>query len=587
MAGAGEAMSRGRLVVLAVGSLMVLCVAWVAWQVWHVSESLGAAADDARALQSALDAGDERAVDESLSRLRNHASDADARSSGMTWSLMKHLPVYGDDAEGVQLVSSVLHELSDQGFADLAKSASDLGAYAPQNGRIPLDSLVQLQGPVSKADSAFAEADRRLSSVDTSGYVGPLRTRYELLAQRVADASSALATAHKSLRLLPPMLGADGPRNYLLLFQNNAEVRATGGLPGAWALVTADGGEVKIVRQGTAADFGDRDGQSPILPVSDDELKVYGPQLGTYFQDANFTPDFPRSAELWRAWWAQTFPDTELAGVLSFDPVAISYLLSSTGPVAVGESTLTSENAVEELLSKPYLESDGDAQNAFFASAARTIFDAVTTNLRSPMDFVRGLQRAVGEGRLHLAAFTEQEQAEIEGTRLEGALPAHDDRVPHIEIALNDATSSKMSYYLRYRARVEARSCSGARQSLLGTMSLDQTISGVEAASLPASVTGGGDFGTQPGHQLVAIRIFAPSGGSLTDVRIDGKKVGAEPVTLQGRPVVVLLVELSGPDDVVITWSMVSGEGQTFAGTVGVTPSVIPGTKSSGFKSAC
>ena len=39
------------------------------------------------------------------------------------------------------------------------------------------------------------------------------------------------------------MLGGDGPRNYLLVFQNNAEIRATGGLPGSWAEVHAEDGK--------------------------------------------------------------------------------------------------------------------------------------------------------------------------------------------------------------------------------------------------------------------------------------------------------------------------------------------------------
>ena len=70
------------------------------------------------------------------------------------------------------------------------------------------------------------------------------------------------------------MVGADGPRDYLLVFQNNAEIRATGGLPGAWARVHAQDGKLTIVEQGAGGDFGER--ATPVLALSKPERAVYG-----------------------------------------------------------------------------------------------------------------------------------------------------------------------------------------------------------------------------------------------------------------------------------------------------------------------
>ena len=575
-----------RLALTIAAGILVLGVVWAAWQTWQVSRSLSAAADDARSLQTAIDESDQAGVDEALERLEKHASDADGRTGGTTWSLMTHAPMFGDDAKGVRLVSSVLGDLTSEGFSQLAESAADLDAYLPREGKIPLDSLQGLQDPVSQADIAFAEADRRLSAEDPSGYVGPLKTNYEDLAARIADASSGLSTATKALALLPDMLGGAGPRNYLLIFQNNAEIRATGGLPGAWALVHADDGALEIERQGTASDFLAREGGS-ILPLTPEEEQAYGPQLGEYFQDANFTPDFTRSAELWHAWWDATFPATGIDGVLSVDPVAMSYLLDSTGPVTVGDVTLTSENAVAELLNAPYIEKDPTAQDAFFAEAGRAVFTAVTGSLQSPVGFLRALSRATVEGRVHVNSFIPEEQAQIDGTSLAGELPDDDGAHPHVQIAINDATGSKMSYYLRYRASVDARDCSGGVQSLLGTLSLNQSMPAAEAAILPAAVTGGGQFGIAAGKQLVIARIYGPTGGSLSNLRIDGKTFDSEVIQLNGRPVMVVVVELSGPDDVLVSWSMQTKQGQEENGTVGVTPSVAPGAKSSTIPTAC
>lgn len=567
--------------------LVVVVLAWSGWQAWQVSKSLAAAAVDASALQSSIDSSDPQGIDAALARLQDHAGDADDRTSGRTWSLLTHVPVFGDDARGVRTVSSVMADLTGEGFEELADSAGDLDSYAPRDGKLPLDALEQLQDPVARASAAFDRADERLSAEDSSGYLRQLRTSYDDLAQRVADADHALATADKALGLLPGMLGREGPRDYLLVFQNNAEIRAGGGLPGAWALLHADAGQISITKQGTAGDFPNRDGQTPILPISAEESRVYGEQLGTYYQDANFTPDFPRSAELWTAWWAASFSQTTLDGVLSFDPVAMSYLLGSTGPVQVGDVQLTPDNAVAELLNKPYLDKDATAQDAFFAQSARAVFDAVTGGLQSPVEFLRALERGADEGRLHVAPSDEGERGQLAGTAVAGALATDDGDSPHVEVTVDDATGSKMSYYLRYRAAVDARGCSGGVQSLLGTMSLSQSITAAEAAALPVAVTGGGQYGTAAGHQLVVVRLYSPTGGTLDDVKLDGMQLDSEVIDLDDRQLALVVAELSGPDDVLLTWSMQSGKGQTGDGTVGVTPSVAADNESTRFGTGC
>ena len=168
-----------------------------------------------------------------------------------------------------------------------------------------------------------------------------------------------------------------------------------------------------------------------------------------------------------------------------------------------------------------------------------------------------------------------------------GDLPDDDGFSPHVFIGLNDATGSKMSYYLRYRADVDARSCSDNRQTMLGTMSLNQTITAAAAQKLPDSVTGRGEFGTERGYQLVVVRIYGPTSGDISDVKIDGETIEVEPVQLDNRPVVTVVALLSGPDDVVLTWSMETGPGQEGDGTLGMTPSVVPGKKSVSFEGAC
>ena len=144
---------------------------------------------------------------------------------------------------------------------------------------------------------------------------------------------------------------------------------------------------MSLTRHGTAADFPTT--SDPVLPLSAGERAAYHEQLGTYWQDAGFTPDFPRAAQLWTAHWHQRFPRIPIRGVIALDPVALSYLLTGTGPVQVGSTELTSDNAVQELLNTPYLTLAPRAQDVFFDfSVTHSLMTpSITTvpSLRTPL----------------------------------------------------------------------------------------------------------------------------------------------------------------------------------------------------------
>ena len=211
----------------------------------------------------------------------------------------------------------------------------------------------------------------------------------------------------------------------------------------------------------------------------------------------------------------------------------------------------------------------------------------MTGDLADPLAFVKGVGRAADEGRLLVAPFDGGEREALAGTRVLGELPGEDGATPHVDIGLNDATASKMSYYLRYGADIRAESCHGSTQTLRGSMSLSQSIPPSEAAQLPDSVTGGGQYGNDPGDQLVFVRIYGPYGGTVESIRMDGRALDPRIVDLDGRPVATLIVQLSTTKDVVINWAMETGDGQTGDGRLGMTPSVVPGNNDASFRSAC
>jgi hypothetical protein len=572
-----------RRVVSVLVLLILALLLYTAWQIWRVERDLSRAQSSGERLIDATRDDDRPARNRALSEFLLTTKAAHDRTDGPLWGALTHVPVFGDDAQGVQALSESLNTVAAGGVEPLVDTVDGLDSVS-SGGRVDLAKVTELQAPVARSRVAFRSGYDAVKDLDSSGYAGPLKERFNTYVDKVGELSHALGSAQKATEVLPGFLGEDGPRNYLLVFQNNAEIRTTGGLPGSWAEVHAEDGKLEIVRQGTGTEFSRRD--TPVLPLTPGELEVYSDLLGVYFQDANFSTNFSRAAELMSARWQEKYPD-RLDGVMSLDPVALSYLLEGTGPVSVDDVRLTPANAVAELLNTPYLELSQADQDTFFAKAARNIFNAARGDLQSPLDLVRGLSRAADEGRFLISSFDSGEAETLAGTQVIGDLPDDDGTSPHVFIGLNDATGSKMSYYLRYRADVDARSCADHRQTMLGSMSLNQTIAAAAAKKLPDSVTGRGEFGTERGSQLVAVRIYGPTSGDISDVKVDGAAVDVAPVQLDNRPVVTVVALLSGPDDVVVSWSMESGPGQEGDGTLGVTPSVVPGAKSVSFQGAC
>lgn len=577
-------MSRRRILVLVPLLLVVAAAAYFGWLALQVRGELADAEASAQQLRVAMQQQDQADQHGAVSDLQESSSRAADLTGGAGWSVLTHVPLVGDDAAGIEALSQSLDSLSQDGVDPLLRSV-DMVDRLSAEGKIDVAVARGLEGPVVQAQSAFTEAARPVEGLDSSGYAGSVKSRYDEYVEIVRAGRDSLASAATASKVLPSMVGSDGPRDYLLVFQNNAEIRSTGGLPGSWALVHADNGKLSIQRQGSVASFPER--AEPVLPLSEGELEVYDRQLGTFFADAGFTPDFPRSAQLMKAHWDAKYPATGLDGVISLDPVALSYLLEGTGPVEVGGRSLTPDNVIDALLSRPYRTLEPQAQDRLFAEAARAIFDSATSDVKDPVAFVRGLTRAADEDRLLVAPFVESDAEILAGSAVIGDLPDADVRNPRVEVTLNDATGSKMSYYLRYSADLRATACRSGVQSMNGSMTLSQSIPPNEAAELPDSVTGGGQFGTEPGSQLVLMRVHGPSGGSLDDFRLNGKAIDLEPVELDGRPVATVVVLLSTTEDIVVNWSMTSGPDQTGDVQLGLTPSVVPGDKDRTVGSAC
>ena len=573
---------RPRWVLLtAAGTILVLLAvgAWTGVQGRQAKNHLETASVLFIQLQQQISTANVSAAQGTLAALQVETRAARESTDGVGWSMTSRLPFVGDDLRAVRTVSVVLDELANDGLPALLDVASALNpaTLSPKNGRIDLTTLTTTAPRIAAELAVIRRARQSVAGIRTEGLVSRLGTAVAELADGLAKADRLVTTADRAARLLPGMLGANGPRTYLVLFQNNAEVRATGGMPGAYVVIKADKGTIKIADQGTAsADL--RVFDSPVQPLSADMMALYTDLPGIFPADINLTPDFPTAAGLARAMYRKR-SGVAVDGVMATDPVALSYLLRVTGPVKIPEGEpLTSGNAVRALLSEAYAKYPNSAdQDAYFAGAARAIFEALIKGRGNPMGILQELAHSAGERRLLAWSADPKEEAVIGGTVLEGRLPEDDQMRPTVGIFLNDGTGAKLSYYLNQSAALSVGNCEtdGTRE-----LHLKLTIrSSAPKSGLTASVTGLALSG-DPYTSRTNVMIFSPTGGGVVSVTRNGKELEFGTGIERDRGVGVLTVDLppgmTRTYDIAIQTGMLPDEGAAVSPRLWTTPSVRP-----------
>lgn len=527
--------------------LVILAVAWVAVRGAQAKHNLESAVGRVDTLRSQLEQGDTAGAKRTAEELETNAADARAKTSDPVWAVFEHTPFVGGNLRAVRQVAAIVDDVASGAVRPVAGVLGDVDveAFKPEGGKIDLQPLVKAQPAVAKATTTLDMASRAAARIDTGDTVSVVTGAVNQLRSSLASASEQAAVADKVVQLAPAMLGDGGVKHYLVLFQNNAELRAGGGIPGAVAMMTAKDGAISIGRQASTADF--PQAEKPVLPLSTDTQGLYGSITGEFIQDVTLTPRFDTSARLAREMWKQRFGQ-QVDGVLSIDPVTLGYILKATGPVrlATGDQ-LTSENAVQLLLSDAYVKyPDPRVQDAFFASAASAVFTKVSAGGFDPKAFIAALTTGVDEGRVKLWSADERQQSELAGTAIAGGLPTSDATSQQFGVYLNDATGAKMDYYLEKTVAVGSEVCrQDGRPTWTVEVTLRNTAPADAATTLPAYVTGGGDFGVPVGVLRTNVAIYAPSSGVYITSTLDGKTAAPQTAMDGVHPVAQFQTTLS------------------------------------------
>lgn len=445
--------------------------------------------------------------------LVEHAAAARALTDDFVWQGAEVLPWVGPQLQAVGTLSEGVDILAREVLQPLSGvfEGGGVETFLPRGGRIPVDSLAEVAAVTPSAKAAADRVHTLLEGVDTGPLLGMLRREFGKAQDSVESVVELVTVVDTGARLLPPLLGADGPRDYLVVVQNNAELRSLGGMPGALVHLRAVDGRLSLIKQYTALDFAV---ENPVEGMNPELADLYrGPDR--LVSAVTQIPDFTVTAQLIQGFWTSV-TGTPLDGVISMDPVALSYLLRATGPVALADDqTLTAQNAVPLLLNDVYLTLPTEQQDPYFASAASAVFSALTTGSFDSSALISAWEQGVAERRVMVWSAHEAQQEILVSSGLAGSLPTGN----QFGVYLNDGTGSKMDYYLDATAEIQGDDADPARSELVVRLS---NAAPADAASLPRGVTGGGNYGVPAGVIRTVVYVYLPQGSAASSLQAEG-----------------------------------------------------------------
>ncbi|KKP71421.1 MAG: hypothetical protein UR69_C0001G0245 [Candidatus Moranbacteria bacterium GW2011_GWE2_35_2-] len=207
-----------------------------------------------------------------------------------------------------------------------------------------LDIFLSVRENLDLAMSDLKKAQKKIDLVKVDDLPEDKREKFVETKSKAVIFTNAIALLSENSHIFIDLLGGNGLRKYLFLFQNNNEMRATGGFIGSYGLLEISNGNVdNFFIDGIFNPDGQlRDKIVPPKPVQ----KI---SAAWSLHDSNWFPDFPVSAEKAILFYEKTGGPT-VDGVITLTPYTMEKLLALVGPIEMPEyeTVLTSDNFVEK-----------------------------------------------------------------------------------------------------------------------------------------------------------------------------------------------------------------------------------------------
>ncbi len=234
-----------------------------------------------------------------------------------------------------------------QDFLGLKGSGTDSMKTTEDRITFLTQSIEGLLPYMDSIETKITAIDSKINEIDIAKYPEtvndiPIRQYYNQSREILSEAKNLIKNGRPILSKTSWLLGKDSPRNYLVIFQNEGELRPSGGFWTAYATIKMEKGKVT---PGTASNIYDLDDKLQSTIPAPRLIKSYHinvPYLN--LRDSNLSPDFPTDAKIFLEKYYQVMgKQPKFDAVIALDTNLLVDIVKVLGKLDTRVGTFTSE----------------------------------------------------------------------------------------------------------------------------------------------------------------------------------------------------------------------------------------------------
>ncbi len=378
---------------------------------------------------------------------------------------MKVIPIvggyYGDvksfTSAGVEeliAVETILKDLKPKeievGFLGSPRAGNDRVTQAVKMLEAAMPSLDKVEPNLKKASNSVKDIDTEKYPEEVRGI--KLRSQLSSLKNFIIGADVAVRDNKEALKIAPKALGEPNAKNYLLLFQNDKEIRATGGFLTAFATLKMDRGQIETTGSDDIYRLDERllaTCQSKICPLTPPAPivkylpEVTGkPRSAWSMRDSNLSPDLPTSARDFERMYQLLGSGLPFDGIVYIDTQVVEELIEVTGPIEVFGTPFSAEkdkrcncpNVIYELEGYAEIASKGqqDRKAILGVMMQQMLVKVLNSDAEKIPQFMETVVRLANHKHILFYMHDKDVQAAVSGLNWTGEIKDYDGDYLHI-----------------------------------------------------------------------------------------------------------------------------------------------------------
>jgi len=466
------------------------------------------------------------AGDLSPSEVREARSNLEAAESllrGPPAAILRLVPVARQNIQAVDaVVDAGIPVMNDA--IELLDARKALGEQElVSKGRVRLEVLEDLREPLRQQLKSLTALKSQLLAHRSGWLLPPLWDTVDDFAGRTAELRSSAERATQALEIAPSLLGERGPRTYLVLLLNNAELRGAGGILSALGTISARNGVLELGEFFYYADIAIRPPERVPAPTDYERRFSRYRANTTTVVNATVSPDVPEVAAV-AARLFKRIRGVKVDGALLIDPRGISALMPAGAqtPVPGSNQTLSNDNLTKFIYSDSYnlLGGADPGRRSAILTVGRAAFRSILAGGGSGFTPLDTAGDAVAGAHIRFVSFHDNEHESLSSLGLSGGLTT--DSVDNLLVTVQNLGADKLDFWMR---RHMEHNCSiqesdSARCETVVVLS-NETPRGLNSyvTQVENQIKEAYRYGTYVGY----LEIYVPEMADLIGVTLDGR----------------------------------------------------------------